>query len=166
MNDIVKFFLERWDFFLSFVALLLVAWRIGRKTELLTNQIKQSLDSIKTLMVSNNFIVGALVEQKLLPADKLLEIMVPYRSLSQSAIDTLIQSIKPSGNPITRTEADRLAELLKVAIEKQELDYNRALEFYKLAQRVADDRPNEFTFQQLFDFSAFILGKASSTVNA
>jgi len=166
MDMAIKFFLERWDFFVTFFTLLLVAWRIGRKTELLVNQVKQSLESIRTLMVSNNFIVGALVEQKILSADKLLEIMIPYRSLSQSAIDKLIQAIKPSGNPITRAEADRLTELLKIAIEQQELDYDRALEFYKLAQKIANDKPSELAFQQLFDFSAFILGKASSTVSA
>jgi len=158
----ISFLSEHLDFFLTAVAFLGAILLFGRRLGQWEGRLQEAVRSIRTLMDSYNFLVGALVKVNVLEADRLLDVMDPFSKLSRGSLDRLLAALSPSGNPISQEQVDRLKVLVAKGVREKALPYEEAIEGYELAKAIEVEFPDMEGAQSIKSFFAYMLGQASA----
>ncbi len=146
----------------GFLGLLLA---LGRRIGRVEAKLVSTLRSVRASMVSHRALLGVATKEAWITSEQAKTIFEPYQRLAEGSLDQLIGEIEPTGNPVTREEADLVASYLARAKEHGDLGYDDALAFYQVVRRISGEEPNSEQWNTLLELAAHLLGRAEKTTD-
>ena len=148
----------------GFVALF---WRFSVNYNRTRTETRQVLKSIRSLMESTNLLLGALTKQGMLSPEQVLAVVSPFQNLASGAVDNLLGTLKPTGNPISTEDLEEIRKDVKtvrelVAKKSVKLPMDKALDFYYKARLARNEHSDEPLFQEIVELAVFLVGSAGT----
>ena len=148
----------------GFVALF---WRFSVNYNRIRTETRQVLKSIRSLMESTNLLLGAVTKQGMLSTEQVLAVGRPFQNLASGAVDDLLRTLKPTGNPISKEDIEEIRGTIKsikeLVVEKNmRLPIDKALDFYYAARKARDNHSDNPLFQDIVELAVFFVGSAET----
>lgn len=147
----------------SVVGFVALFWRFSTYYGRIRTQTQQVLKGLRSLIESTNLLLGALTKQKVLSAEQVIAVLNPFQKLASGALDDLLQTLKPTGNPISTKQLEAIRETLesikKVVADKDlKLPMKDVLDLYYLIRKARDEHPDNPVFQEIVELAVFFVG--------
>jgi hypothetical protein len=141
-------------------AILWSAFSLGKRLGNLETSSLKVLQSIHASMVSQDLLLGALTDKKILSEKQVRAVTKPFTDYSIQGIEQMIATLKPKGNPITSDELTTLRELVSEVTHNKRMALHGAVTLLGLARKLREEYPDESAWNDLEQIAAFYVGLA------
>lgn len=140
-------------------------WRFSVNYNRNRTETRQVLKSLRSLMESTNLLLGALTKEGILSAEQVQTVLSPFQSLASGELDEFLQTLKPTGNPISAEDLEEIRKDIKsirelTAEKSVKLPMDKALDFYYTARQARNNHLDDPLFQEIVELAVFLVGSA------